>query len=440
MYTGQEWTYERVKMKFYSISEIAEICKLSQKTIRRQIAAGLLTGNRLGNQWRIQEENFKKWLTNDVSCRSLKNSEMQFTLFGGPIIEQGRIQNCAMQDDINWVDISRDWDKKNQAFVLNCIDLFAGAGGISKGFEWAGFEGIAAVENEPTAVTTYEHNFKHPVISGDICKKEIKENLYDTIRKYKKEHHINDVDVICGGFPCQGFSMSGYRIVDDSRNSLYREMLEIVNYIKPKFVMMENVVGLRSMLNGKVEEKIIEDYDSIGYKINVTVLNSADYYAPQIRKRVIFIGNRIGKTNYHPKPLVEEKHYLTTKSAIEDLINRPEDKEFSHVPTKHSKEMQQRLLAVAEGSSLYKNYSDAWKKCPWNQPSCTIKENHGGVNIHPVLPRVLTAREMARLQSFPDDFLFKGSKKWQLVQIGNAVPPLLAKAVGLALRKSLTSE
>ena len=93
--------------------------------------------------------------------------------------------------------------------------------------------------------------------------------------------------------------------------------------------------------------------------------------------------------------------------------------------------------AVPEGQSLYKGYSDAWKKCPWDEASCTIKENHGGVNLHPKLPRVLTAREMARLQSFPDDFIFEGKKNKQLVQIGNAVPPLLAKAIGLSIIQSI---
>ena len=102
--------------------------------------------------------------------------------------------------------------------------------------------------------------------------------------------------------------------------------------------------------------------------------------------------------------------------------------------------MQKKLSNVKEGESLYKNYSDSWKKCPWDKPSCTVKENHGGVNIHPKLPRVLTAREMARLQSFPDDFVFQGSKKWQLTQIGNAVPCYLGKAIGLSVEKMLKEE
>lgn len=160
------------------------------------------------------------------------------------------------------------------------------------------------------------------------------------------------------------------------------------------------------------------------------------YYTPQKRERVIFLGNRKGLKNYHSKPILQPTQYITTGAAIVDLMDMPENKAFNHVPTKCRPDMVQRMLELPEGQSLYKGYSDAWKKCPWNEASCTIKENHGGVNIHPKLPRVLTAREMARLQSFPDDFIFEGSKNKQLVQIGNAVPPLLGKAIGLAVRYS----
>lgn len=118
-------------------------------------------------------------------------------------------------------------------------------------------------------------------------------------------------------------------------------------------------------------------------------------------------------------------------------MNWEENIEINHIFTKHSAKMREKILKTSEGQSVYKNYSDGWKKSPWDQPSCTVKENHGGVNLHPKLPRVLTPRELAALQSFPDSFIFKGSKKWQLVQIRNAVPPLLAKAIGLAIKKSL---
>lgn len=231
--------------------------------------------------------------------------------------------------------------------------------------------------------------------------------------------------------------MAGNRIVNDPRNRLYLEMLAIVRELQPDFVVCENVKGLRSMLGGRVEQKIVEDYRAIGYEMTVATLSAADYFTPQKRERVIFIGNRIGVTNYHPRPILKPSEYITTGQAIGDLIEYPEDVAFNHVPTKHRPDMQQRMLECPEGQSLYKGYSDAWKKCPWNEASCTIKENHGGVNVHPKLPRVLTAREIARLQSFPDDFIFEGTKNKQLVQIGNAVPCFLGKAIGLAVRKSV---
>jgi DNA (cytosine-5)-methyltransferase 1 len=129
--------------------------------------------------------------------------------------------------------------------------------------------------------------------------------------------------------------------------------------------------------------------------------------------------------------------YKTVEDGIVRFANIPENKAINHIFSRHNEEMTQRLSELPEGQSLYGNYSDAWKKVYWKQPSVTVKENHGGVNVHPKFPRVMTPRELAALQSFPDDFIFEGSKKWQLVQIGNAVPPLLGKAVGIAIKKAL---
>jgi DNA (cytosine-5)-methyltransferase 1 len=316
---------------------------------------------------------------------------------------------------------------------MTFVDLFCGAGGLSKGLELSGMHGICGLDWFDEAGQTYARNFDHPFINGDIKQPENKQKFYDTVRAQLNGRNLS---LDAGGFPCQGFSMAGNRIVDDPRNSLYKELIEIVDTLKPDFVVCENVKGLRSMLDGAVEKKILADFKAIGYEMNVTTLCAADYYTPQKRERVIFIGNRIGLKNIHPKPILSADKYVTTGEAISDLMNHPEDPAFNHVPTKHSPEMEERLRVLPEGKSLYKGYSDAWKRCPWNEASCTIKENHGGVNVHPKLPRVLTAREMARLQSFPDDFIFEGKKAKQLVQIGNAVPPFLGKAIGLAIRKA----
>lgn len=410
-------------MAIITIQEAAELSNKSQKTIRRAIAAGKLKATKIQNKTRINKDDFDEWVAN--GCCGTEQAD----------------NNVVKNDEVNWIDISdiwsRDgWKRKKDLTKYNFIDLFSGAGGLSCGMVMAGFNPVASVEIMPEAVETYKYNFiekkkfKETVETRDIRSKEVKEKLYEAVQNVK-------VDVIVGGFPCQGFSMAGYRVVDDPRNSLYKEMKEIVEHLKPDYVVMENVEGLRSMLNGKVEEKIIEDYREIGYEINLTVLNSADYGVPQYRKRVIFIGNRIGKKNYHPKPLYDETNYVTLGKGIKRFMNMEENIDINHIFPRHTEEMKKRLALVPEGKSLYENYSDAWKKSPWDKPSCTVKENHGGTNIHPKLARCLTPRELAALQSFPDDFIFKGSKKWQLVQIGNAVPPLMGKAIGLAILKNI---
>lgn len=412
----------------YSISEVAKMLNLSLKATRKMVAAGEINTIKIGNTHRIEkiyfDEHREELLLKSEKTKDMLSSEKR----------EYKVVNEAKKksDVINWADISQFWNNPTQS-KMTFVDLFCGAGGLSKGLEMAGLNGVCGLDWFDEAGMTYKRNFSHPFINGDIKLKENKDLFYQTV---KKQLNGRKLDVVAGGFPCQGFSMAGNRIVDDPRNSLYIEMLEIVKTLQPDFVICENVKGLRSMLGGAVEQKIIEDYRNIGYEMNVTVLCAADYHTPQKRERVIFIGNKVGLKNYHPKPILTPDNYVTTGEAIADLMNLKETPSFNHVPTKHKPEMEKRMLELPEGKSLYSGYSDAWKKCPWNEASCTIKENHGGVNIHPKLPRVLTAREMARIQSFPDDFIFEGKKNKQLVQIGNAVPPLLGKAIGLAVRFS----
>ncbi|MBR4626044.1 MAG: DNA cytosine methyltransferase [Alphaproteobacteria bacterium] len=412
----------------YSISDVAKILGLTLKATRRMVAAGQIKTIKVNNTYRIDRDYFD----NNIAEIKKLSIAIENTLFQEDSINKEINESKKKNDVINWADISNHWENVGQS-EMTFVDLFCGAGGLSKGLEMAGLQGVCGLDWFAEAGMTYKRNFNHPFVDGDIKQQEIKEQFYSTV---KEQLNGRKLDIVAGGFPCQGFSMAGNRIVDDPRNSLYLEMLEIVKTLQPDFVICENVKGLRSMLNGGVEKKIIADYKEIGYEMNVTVLCAADYKTPQKRERVIFIGNRIGAKNYHPKPILSPTEYVTTGEAIADLMNHPEDVKFNHVPTKHRPDMAQRMLELPEGESLYKGYSDAWKKCPWNEASCTIKENHGGVNIHPKLPRVLTAREMARLQSFPDDFIFEGTKNKQLVQIGNAVPPLLGKAIGLAIRYS----
>lgn len=432
MSTGQLWTilmYAKMEVKdFYSIANVAEQLGLSQKSIRRYIASGQLGAVKIGSSYRIPKGAIQHFINRPNNKENLVN----YDLFGNIVGYDPKKRNSIKTDFVNWCEITDIWEKSEKS-QMTFVDCFCGAGGLSKGLEMAGLQGVCGLDWFKEAGMTYERNFDHPFVNGDITQSDVKQHFYDVIKQQLKGRRLN---VVAGGFPCQGFSMAGNRIVDDPRNSLYKELLEIVEFLQPDFVVCENVKGLRSMLGGMVEQKILSDFRKIGYYMNVTTLCAADYTVPQKRERVIFIGNRLGKRNFHPQPMLAPSQYKTTGEAIEDLMNHPEDIAFNHVPTRHKPEMQERMLACLEGHSLYKGYSDAWKKCPWNEASCTIKENHGGVNIHPKLPRVLTAREMARLQSFPDDFIFEGPKNKQLVQIGNAVPPLLGKAIGLAIRKS----
>lgn len=448
---------------FLSISDVAKYLNTSLKIVRRYVASGQLRSRHCGTRYEIPTDALtefcEQFTETDAKTgqRILKEVKAQFlpglgvefvpgnvvkkkaepSATAQPPRKRGRPRkstfDSVVKDDVNWVDISNVWNNPRRS-EMTFVDLFCGAGGLSKGLELAGLEGICGLDWFDEAGQTYARNFDHPFVNGDIKQEAKKREFYETVKRQLGGRHLS---IVAGGFPCQGFSMAGNRIVDDPRNSLYLELIEIVKTLTPDFVLCENVKGLRSMLNGAVEKQIIADFKDIGYDVNVTTLCAADYYTPQKRERVIFIGNRIGVTNLHPAPILKPNQYITTGDTIADLMDHPADPAFNHVPTRHSPEMEARMLALPEGKSLYKGYSDAWKKCPWNEASCTIKENHGGVNVHPKLPRVLTAREMARLQSFPDDFIFEGKKAKQLVQIGNAVPPFLGKAIGLAIRSAV---
>ena len=408
------------------VAEVSEKLGLSLKTVRKHIASGKLESIKNGGVYKVLSNSLQQFKENAFT------ESNAVELNPSPITKPKKNFKNSKNDDVNWVAVADVFTNPKKS-KLTFVDLFSGAGGITKGFEMAGLKGICGMDWFEAAGKTYRRNFNHPFIEGDIKSPEKKVEFYEAVKKGLNGKALN---VVAGGFPCQGFSMAGNRIVDDPRNSLYKELLEIVTTLQPEFVVCENVVGLRSMLSGRVEEMIINDFAEVGYQINVTVLRAADYGVPQKRDRVIFIGNRIQKINFHPEPIFSPANYVTTGEAIGDLMLLQDNVAFNHVQTKHRPDMAQRMMVLDEGKSLYKGYSDAWKKCPWDEASCTIKENHGGVNIHPKLPRVLTAREMARIQSFPDDFIFEGPKNKQLVQLGNAVPPLLSKAIGLAIRKA----
>ena len=328
-----------------------------------------------------------------------------------------------------YVDI-RKLKKSRGERKYSTIDLFSGAGGISCGLESVGFEVSAAVEVSEVAAETHKYNFpKSKVFCGDI--KEF--NPKDFIGKSR-------IDLVVGGPPCQGFSVAGKRNPKDPRNRLFREFVRVVDEMRPHYFVMENVPGILTMSNGKVKEAILEAFEEIGYPgTSVAVLEAATYGVPQLRSRAIFIGNRHGLPNPFPAPTHDEEQFLPIESAISDLPAWERIPEMNHEWTKHSEQFMRRIKKVKPGNSLYPSYVDAYKRQYPGLPSMTIKENHGGTHIHPSLDRCISAREMARLQSFPDNFYFTGGMKKAMWQIGNAVPPRLAEVIGLSLRPFLDS-
>ena len=329
--------------------------------------------------------------------------------------------------NIAWVDTA----EVDAHAAHRVADLFAGAGGLSLGFEMAGYATVLAVESDADAAATHAANFPNTKLHTGLI-----EDLSDD--ELLAHFAYDRPDVICGGPPCQSHSTAGRRDPADPRGHLYQEFLRVADVLRPHFLVIENVPGLLSVEQGARVQRILEGLADIGYPDgSVMMLEAAEYGVPQMRRRLFIIANRHGLPNPRPLPLLSRRRFVPVESAIDDLKGRPRDSATNHEWTRHGPEMEQRLARVAPGETLYNGYSGSWRRLRIGVPSPTIKHNNGAPHIHYELPRTLSAREMGRLQSFPDDFVFSGEMASVMLQVGNAVPPLLAKSVGLALRPSL---
>lgn len=330
----------------------------------------------------------------------------------------------------NWHEVNTKKINTGKA-QINYIDLFAGAGGLSQGFKQAGFNKIMSVEIDNDASNTIRRNFPESHhFEGRI------EDLSDA--EIKKVIGDKTIHVVCGGPPCQGFSVAGLRNPHDPRNQLFKEFVRVVNVVKPWFVVLENVPGILTMQNGDVYKEILRQFGLVGYEnMSVRILEAATFGAPQLRTRAVLIGNRFGLKNPYPEVQFSKETYKSIESAMDDLKDHPRDASINHEWTAHSIKFEERISKVPPGGSLYETFRDAYKRQYKGVPSMTAKENHGGTHIHYEKNRVLSARELARLQTFPDDFIFEGTMKRAYWQIGNAVPCILAKNIALALKPSI---
>lgn len=342
--------------------------------------------------------------------------------------------------------------------VQNVIDLFCGCGGFSLGFERAGFHVAIGIDVWKDALNTFKFNHKSSqVLQADLS--DIKPSEILPLL------NGNSVDVIIGGPPCQGFSVAGKRIVDDIRNKLYKNFVNFVSFYKPKAFVMENVPNILSIGSGVVCEEILKDFSDLGYTVEYRILTASDFGVPQNRRRAIFVGFLNGHHFIFPEPLSSDK--ITAEEAISDLPEQSlVDGEpypstthsfyqeqmrqnslgvFNHQATEHNEKTKEIIALVPDGG----NYKDlpiefqgtrkvhiAWTRLNSKKPSFTIDTGHRH-HFHYSYNRIPTARESARIQSFPDNFIFTCSKTSQLKQIGNAVPPLLGQAIAKSLLEQL---
>lgn len=338
------------------------------------------------------------------------------------------------------------------------IDLFCGCGGLSYGFIEAGYEVVLGIDHWKDAITTFKHNHKDSIgIVADL--------FSETPKQISQKTGIKEIDLIIGGPPCQGFSIAGKRIVDDERNKLYKSFVNFVDFYKPKVFLMENVSNIISMGKGVVKDNIIQDFENLGYKVVYKVLMASEFGVPQNRKRAFFIGTK-NKSEFR-FPVLENKKLVTSFEAISDLpeksvpdgnkyVSEPKSEYqklirntsnaiFNHEITNHSEQTVDIISLVPDGGNYKslpkelqqtRNVNIAWTRLNSDKPSFTIDTGHRH-HFHYKFNRVPTVRESARIQSFSDDFIFLGSKTSQYKQVGNAVPPILAKVLADELKKYL---
>ncbi len=352
--------------------------------------------------------------------------------------------------------------KKKRHTVL---DLFCGCGGLSLGFEMAGYDVRLGVDFDEAALRTYERNHHGAVaLKADLSQKE-------TYEEIDKAINGQTIDVIIGGPPCQGFSLTGRRQFDDERNKLYLAMIETVRHYRPKAFMIENVPGMATLYKGEVKDEILKRFKDMGYKMNCKILCAADYGVPQIRHRLVFIGIRDAEQAFtFPVPYLSADKYVTCKEAISDLpslvdelgaevseysyqpqtdyqrmMRGDNDVLYNHVAVNHKDFVKATIAQVPDGGNYKdlpkgvgesRNFHVAWTRYCSYKPSGTIDTGHRN-HFHYQWNRCPTVRENARLQSFPDDFVFLGNRTQQNRQVGNAVPPLMSKAIALELKKYL---
>lgn len=378
--------------------------------------------------------------------------------------------------DINDVSINRNIVTRFNVLTsggdlmkYNVLDLFCGAGGLSLGFQNAGFNIFGGVEFDSEVMKTHEKNFPDAI---NICA-----DIRDITDEQVLEQFGNKIDVIIGGPPCQGFSSANMWQSDEEKiekNRLFYEYIRFIKLLKPKVFVIENVKQILTREKGYAKNEIMRITEDLGYTVaEPRVLIASDYGVPQKRERAIFVGVRNDLNSIFDYDQIEKKKKVTVEEAISDLygkknesdapfklddapksdyeklMRKDSDNVISNHFTRYPKEIVQKRMSYVPQGGNWKNvpeelwdtqrsnrHSSAYRRLKEDEVSITIDTGHMNY-FHPLENRVPTVRESARIQSFPDDFIFEGNRTNQYLQVGNAVPPLMAQAVAEAIMKLL---
>ncbi len=342
---------------------------------------------------------------------------------------------------------------------LIAIDLFAGAGGLSLGLIQSGFKVIAASDNDHIAVSTYEKNIGKHVLETSIEELSAKDVMsFAGIGR-------GDCTLVAGGPPCQGFSVQRRGTRKDPRNSLVLQYIRLVTELRPRFFLMENVKGLLSKHGKPYLDQVIKQTESYGYICHISTLDAADYGVPQFRKRAFLVGEHLNssRTAKYAFPNALNLPPKTVREAIGDLPSPPQDgsshpdfpnhyreihlsavniERIKHVPPGGGREYIPEYLQLdCHKNNPKHRHLDVYGRLAWDTPSVTLTARFDSFTRgrfgHPIENRSITLREGARLQSFPDHFEFKGNRGEGARQIGNAVPPELARHLGNSIVRIL---
>ncbi|MBR3786601.1 MAG: DNA cytosine methyltransferase [Firmicutes bacterium] len=324
------------------------------------------------------------------------------------------------------------------------ISLFTGAGGLDIGFKEAGFKGLFASDIMPQAKESYQYNYPEDV----YLLEDIRTLSLNTIKSYVGDKKVS---IIIGGPPCQGFSNMGNKNSADPRNLLFESYVNIVEAIQPDCFLFENVKGLKTMFEGRYFQKVVEAFLNIGYNLHYSLIDTSNYGVPQKRERIFIFGTKLKRQFLFPAHSDTSygtiKAYKNVGEAINDLIDK--DQKFpNQIPLRHSDKVIRRYQLIPEGGKLPKpeelpedirrrNFGNTYTRLDRASVSSTIVPGNNALPVHPTLDRSLTPREGARIQTFPDGYIFKGDRRSQCIQVGNAVPPLMSAKLAEAVRNYL---